>query len=124
MTRVDGSKGRFHGDLPERTLNFAIRIVDLVDLLPEGTKGWVIGKQLLRSGTSIGANVHEADDAFSDEDFVYRCSVSRKEASETRFWLRICQMRNLLDADMVNAALTEVDELSRILATIARKSRQ
>lgn len=116
--------GRFHGDLPERTLRLALVMIDLVDQLPQNTKGWVIGKQMLRSGTSIGANVHEADDAFSDEDFTYKCSVARKESSETRFWLRLCQERSMLEPAAADAALKEVDELNRILATIVRKSQQ
>jgi four helix bundle protein len=114
--------GRFQGDLPERTFMFAVRIVTLIDCLPNNAKGWVVGKQLLRSGTSIGANVHEANEALTDAEFASKCSVARKESSETRYWLRLCQHCNLLPHDCVEREINEANELASVLSSIVRKT--
>jgi four helix bundle protein len=114
--------GRFQGDLPDRTLDFAVRIVNLTDNLPQNSKGWEVGKQLIRSGTSIGANVREADEAYSSNDFAYKCSLARKEASETEYWLKICERCLLLPSADLSAAMTEAHELACILSTIVKKT--
>jgi four helix bundle protein len=118
------SVGRFQGDLPQRTFEFAIAVIDLVDAIPEGTKGWVIGKQLARSGTSIGANICEADQALTEAEFAHRCSIARKESAETSYWLRLCKRTGLLSAQEVESCLQECAELSRILSTIVKKCQQ
>lgn len=114
--------GRFRGDLPQRTLDFAVAVIQLADSLPENTKGWVVGKQLIRSGTAIGANVREADEAYSSTDFAYKCSLARKEASETEYWLTICVRCNLISIDHGNAAITEARELACVLSTIVKRT--
>jgi four helix bundle protein len=116
--------GRFHGDLPERTYAFARMVMRLVRQLPQGTEGWTIGRQLCKSGTSVGANVTEADAALTDREFAQLCNISRREALETRFWIRLCQDENLLPSSIAEPVLQEADELGRILTTIVRKSRQ
>ena len=113
--------GRIQGDLTERTFRFALRVIDLIDRMPQNTKGWEIGRQLLRSGTSIGANLHEADQALTKPDFVHRCSIARKESSETNYWLRICSAKQLLPAPDADDAATEADEFTRILTAIIKK---
>ncbi|MCI0630346.1 MAG: four helix bundle protein [Phycisphaerales bacterium] len=113
--------GRFHGDLPERTFQFAVRIVELFDQIPNCTKGWVLGKQLLRSGTSVGANIREADHALTDAQFTQRCSVARKETSESDYWLSLCVEAGLLSHDAVAPLQQECAELVRILSTIIRR---
>lgn len=113
---------RFRGDLPERAFEFAATILQLVDQLPHGPKGWMVTKQLLSSGTSIGANVHEAGQASTEPDFIHKCGIARKEASETHFWLRLCQRSGLLAGDALTATINEVDQLCRILATIIKKT--
>jgi four helix bundle protein len=113
--------GRFQGgDLPERTFRFTEMILDLVDQYPNNTKGWVLSKQLIKSGTSIGANVHEAAQAFTEADFLYKCSIARKEASETHYWLRLSISRRLLRGVEAEAAIQEADELTRILSAIVQ----
>jgi four helix bundle protein len=109
--------GRFRGDLPVRTYEFAKRIVSVVEDLPNRNAGWVLGKQMLRSGTSIGANTCEADEALSEAEFIHRCSIARKEASETRYWLRLCRDCGLLTHDGTDDLIEEADEFVRILAT-------
>jgi four helix bundle protein len=71
--------------------------VDLIDELPNNVKGWVISRQLLRSGTSVGANVREADQALSRVDFIHRLSIAHKEAAETHYWLCLCRDKSLLN---------------------------
>jgi len=77
--------GRIQGDLTERTLRFGVDILGLLKQLPQDTGGWVVGKQLCRSGTSIGANIREADAALTDADFAHKMSIARKEASEAEY---------------------------------------
>jgi four helix bundle protein len=119
-----GPDGRFRGDLPERTFEFAKTVLDLVDDLPSNTKGWAVAKQLIRCGTSIGANIAEARDAFSDAEFAHRCSIARKEAAETRYWLRICHDKRLIRSPHLDAAIGEVEQFVRILGTIVLKLQQ
>jgi four helix bundle protein len=114
--------GRFGANLHERAYEFALVICDLVDLLPHNQKGWILLKQLFRSGTSIGANLCEANEAISEAEFVHRCSIARKEASETRYWLRLCRDKKLIPIPRIEPALTEVDELIRILVAIIKKT--
>jgi four helix bundle protein len=112
--------GRIQGDLKERTLDFAVAILNAADQLPNGNKGWEIGRQLVRSGTSIGANIREADTAFTDADFAYRCNVSRKEASETHYWLQLCERAGLLPHEELARLTREANELVRILSTVVK----
>ncbi len=116
--------GRIHGDLKERTFRFAASILRLSDRLPHAQKGWVIGKQVIRSGTSVGANVREADCAFTDADFAYCCNVARKEAGETHYWLQLCQHTGTLGGEELETAIGEADELVRILSTVVKATQQ
>ncbi len=113
---------RIQGDLPRRTFDFACRILAISDELPNNMKGWVVGKQLLRAGTSIGANVREADNALTDSDFAYKCSTARKEASETNYWLDLCIATSLLRGETSSVLRSEANELTRVLSTIVRKT--
>ena len=85
---------------------------------------WIeVGKQIVRSATSIGSNVEEADAAESKRDFIHKMSIAHKETRETRYWLRIIQAA-LLDDDEVRGLIQESDELVRILYTIVENARQ
>lgn len=114
--------GRFYGDLPERAFNFAKLVIGLMDEFPNNVKGWVLAKQLIRSGTSVGANLQEADQAFSDADFVHKCSIASKEACESLYWLKLCRETGLLRSDGVVQAMREADELLRILVSVMKKT--
>ncbi|MCP4593254.1 MAG: four helix bundle protein [bacterium] len=115
---------RIRGDLGERTMRFALSVIELVDALPNCTKGWAIGRQLMRSGTSVGANVREADHALTDADFAHKCSIARKEAAETQYWLELSKRAELLSVASLDAALDEADQLTRILGTLVRKTQE
>jgi four helix bundle protein len=114
--------GRLRGDLPKRTIQFGVRILNISDELPNGNKGWVVGKQLIRAGTSIGANVREADNAWTDVEFAHKCSIARREGSETSFWLDLCLRASLLSGAEPTSLLKEADELTRILSAIVRET--
>ena len=79
------------GVLEEKSFQFAIRIVNLNRFLVDNKKEYVLSKQILRSGTSVGANISEAQFAQSKADFVSKMHISLKEASETRYWLRLLE---------------------------------
>ena len=74
----------------DKTIEFSLLLMDLVELL-EGTRRYVFAKQILKSGTSIGANVHEAQNAESNDDFIHKMKIAAKEADETKYWLLLCQ---------------------------------
>ena len=84
---------RFQGDLPERTFLFADAVLDLVEQIPNVPVCWVAIRQLSGRGTSVGANVCEADDALTSAEFTSICNIARREARETQYWLRLCRPR-------------------------------
>lgn len=75
--------------LKEKSYRFALRIVKLYQYLANEKKEFVVSKQVLRSGTSIGANIEEANQAQSKSDFIHKLSISQKESFETHYWIRI-----------------------------------
>ncbi len=110
-------------DIQERTFGFAVRVVKLVNRLPRTVAGIEIGEQVVRSATSVGSNVEEADAAESKRDFIHKMSIAHKEVRETRYWLRIIQAA-LLDEDEVRALIQESDDLVRILYAIVENARR
>ena len=115
---------RIAGDLKERTLRFGCDVLSVIRELPAETRGWVVGKQLARSATSIGANVWEADAALTEADFAHRISIARKEASETQYWLEIVKRTELLSGGRCAPLFAEADELVKILSTIVRRTQE
>jgi len=110
-------------DIRTRTFRFALQIIALVEKLPNTVSATTIGKQLIRSGTSIGANVEEATAAHSKSDFVYRMNISLREARETLFWLRLLDASKTLQSAQVADAIKEADEITRILGAIVSSAR-
>jgi len=104
--------------------DFALNIIKLVTLLPKNTAGYVMSKQLMRSGTSIGANVEEGQGAASKKDFINKMAISNKEARETRYWLRLIKDLGILEADYTKILLKECDSLINILSAIIKTSKQ
>lgn len=103
-------------ELFERFLDFAARIIKLVNALPKSLAGRHVAGQLLRSGTSAGANYEEARGGESRADFVHKLAVSWKETREARYWLRLVQRAPLLKPILVEKLLQESDELCKILS--------
>ncbi|MEQ1642714.1 MAG: four helix bundle protein [Pyrinomonadaceae bacterium] len=85
-------------DLKTRTKDFAVRIIRLFDLLPKKTEAQVVGKQILRSGTSVGAQYREAQHAKSDADFISKIEGSLQELEETTYWLELLDEMDLFDS--------------------------
>lgn len=104
------------GAIQRKSFRFALDVVDLYCKLRDQHE-FVLSKQLLRSGTSIGANVEEATAGQSRKDFVSKLSVARKEARETRYWLRLLRESSLTDVSVIEH-IAKVDELIRILTSI------
>ncbi|MBN2269147.1 MAG: four helix bundle protein [Sedimentisphaerales bacterium] len=111
-------------DIQERAFLFACRIVRLYEFIAKGRgSGEVLGRQVLRSGTSIGANLEEATAAQSKADFVSKCNIALKEARETYYWLRLLIKAGVVLPDKLNELAEESNELVAILTTIVKKSR-
>lgn len=109
------SKGQ---DIRDRTFRFGVRIVKMTNRLPRTVAGYALARQVIRSGTGIGANVEEADAAESTDDFVHKMKIALKEAQETRYWLHtIIESELLADAE-IKALHKESDELVRIINAI------
>ncbi len=113
--------GRRRMDIQERTFQFAVRVVKLVDRLPRTIAGMEVGRQLVRAATSVGANVEEADAAESRRDFVHKMKIAHKEAREARYWLEIVQAALLDDAE-VRSLIQESNELICILQAIIKSA--
>ena len=109
-------------DIQKRTFDFGIRIIKMVERLPRTLAAIEIGRQVLRSGTSVGANVQEADAAESKKDFVHKIGIARKEEQETRYWLSIVQTAIFPNDTEVAGLQKESDELARILFTIIKSA--
>lgn len=102
-------------ELEERFLGFAVRIIKLVNALPKTAVGKHVGIQLLKAGTSSGANYEEACGAESRADFSHKLGVVLKELKESRFWLRVIHRTELLSPQRVEPLLKECDELCAII---------
>ena len=110
-------------DVEIRTKHFALSIIDLVSKLPKTKAADVIGYQLLRSGTSIGANYREAARALSHDDFIHKIGICEKEAAETEYWLELLVESRTLDAELHKHVRTEVGELLAILVASGRTAK-
>jgi len=104
--------------IQEKSFAFAIRIVNLYKYLISEKKEFVLSKQLLRSGTSIGANVEESIGGQSDKDFLSKINISYKEARETVYWLKLLQATDYLSEQEAASLLNDAEELCKILAKI------
>ncbi|MBO4464954.1 MAG: four helix bundle protein [Prevotella sp.] len=105
-----------------KSYSFAVRCVKLYKYLCEEKHDYVIGKQLLRSGTSIGANVKEAIRGVSKADFKAKMSIALKESSESEFWIEILRDTDYITTQQANSLLTDCVELLRLLMTIVKSS--
>ncbi|MAT40407.1 MAG: four helix bundle protein [Ectothiorhodospiraceae bacterium] len=111
-------------DIPERTFAFALRAVKLCQKLDESPGvSRTLARQLLRSATSIGANVEEGQASQSDADFVSKYSIACKEARESLYWLRLVSASDILPESKLLPMMKECDELIAILTSITKKMR-
>lgn len=110
--------------LADKSIAFAIRIVKCSKYLQTEKNEHIMSKQVLRSGTSIGANAHEGFYAQSRADFVNKLSVSLKEASETSYWLTILNKTDYIKDEMFQSLKTDVDELIRIIISTIKTAKK
>jgi len=101
--------------LKEKSFQFALKIIKLYKYLIEEKKEYVISKQLLRSGTSIGANIREAQNAQSKADFIYKLSISQKECDESLYWMELLHQSEYLNEVDFNSIYFEANELLKML---------
>ena len=108
-------------DLKVRTKQFALRIIRLYTSLPKTTEAQVMGKQVLRSGTSVGAQYREAQRAKSDADFINKVEGSLQELDETSYWLELLRDSGIASPAKLNPLLKETDQLKANFVTIVVK---
>jgi four helix bundle protein len=109
--------------IKDKSFAFALRIVRLYQYLSDTKKEYVLSKQILRSGTSIGANVRESEHGQSKADFIHKISISLKEASETDYWLELLHKSDYLDTKLYQSLKEDCEEILKILTSIVKTSR-
>ena len=102
---------------------FAIKIVNTFKVLQQDSKEFVLSKQLLRAGTSIGANIEEAIGGQSRKDFFVKLTIAYKEARETKYWIRLLTDTKYLDKETSRILLEDIEELLRIIGSIQKTIR-
>ena len=110
--------------IENKSFEFAVRIVRLYQHLTENKKEFVLSKQILRSGTSIGANVSEAQKGQSKADFNMKMNIALKEANETEYWLRLLQKTDYLTTQELESIERDAKEIIAILVSICKKTNQ
>lgn len=111
-------------DILERCLNYGVLIIKIADQLPKNPAGYKIAGQLVDAGTSVGANMEEAQESVSRNDFIYKVNISLKECRESIFWLKIISKSKLLKDKIVGPGIEEGKEIKSILATIIWKTKK
>lgn len=106
-----------------KSYNLAVDIILFCCKIQETKKEFIITKQLIKSGTSIGANIEEAQGAISKKEFISKLYISYKEARETKFWLRILGDTYCKNDNEINLKISEVDEIIKILTSILKSSK-
>jgi four helix bundle protein len=110
--------------LLQRTKGFSLRIIRMTRALPSSPEGWVLGKQILRSGTSIGANYRAACRSRSRAEFVSRISIALEEADETSYWLELLAELGTIKAASLGELIRECEELTRIFSASRRTAKE
>lgn len=106
-----------------KTFQFAVRIINFCKFLTIDKKEYIISKQILRSGTSIGANIEEAIGGQSKRDFINKVSIAYKESRETRYWLRLLKETNYIDDKMFCSINNDCEEIIKIITSIQKTSK-
>ena len=111
-------------DLRDRTKRFALSVIRMFSMIPKTTEAQVLGKQLLRSSTSVGANYREAYRGRSKAEFIAKCGDSLRELEETAYWLELLIDGKIVPPKLLAALRQECDELIAIFVTILKRSKQ
>jgi len=111
-------------DLKDRTKRFALLVIKMFSELPKTTVAQVVGKQVLRSGTSVGANYREADRARSTAEFVAKMGDCLKEIDESIYWFELLVDGGIVSGEEINSLIKEANELTAIFVTIINKAKK
>lgn len=101
--------------IADKSYKFAIRIIKLYKHLSIDKKEFILSKQILRSGTSIGANIEEAEGSISQKEFIAKIQIAYKEAKETRYWIRLLNDTDYIDQNTFQSIIADCDELLKII---------
>ena len=107
-----------------KCMNFSVRIVNLYKYLTEEKKEFVLSKQVLRSGTSIGANLVEAQNAISKKDFLAKLFISQKECAETQYWLELLMLTEYISKEQYESINNDCIEIIKLLVSTTKKLKQ
>ncbi len=112
-------------DIRARSLAYALRAIKLYQFLQERKDGagWILGKQYLRSASSIGANIEEAQAGESRSDFIHKLGIAQKEARESLYWLRLLAESGIVPKNQLNPLMQETEELVAVITAIILKSK-
>ena len=122
--RTSGGELRRGDDLRKRTKSFALRVIGLVDSLPRGKSSDVIGRQLLRSGTSVGANYRAACRAKSSADFISKMGTVEEETDESLFWMELLIESGMVQEQLLKELMSESQEILAIIVASIRTVRK
>lgn len=122
--KMDNEMGMAQKTVQKKSFHFAVRIVNLCRLLRDGQNEYILSKQLMRSGTSIGANVAEAQQAQSRPDFANKMNIALKEAYETNYWLRLLHETTYLSTKEYESIIADCLELERLLVAIVKTAKE
>ncbi|NOX19687.1 MAG: four helix bundle protein [Nitrospirae bacterium] len=111
-------------ELIERTKKFALDVFDVIDLLPKNNKGQVLGRQLLKAATSVGANYRAACRARSKAEFISKLGIVVEESDECIYWLELIKDCKMLNTEMLNTLITEAHELTAIFVTTINSTKR
>ncbi|QQS67090.1 MAG: four helix bundle protein [Chlorobiota bacterium] len=109
--------------IKNKSFAFALRIVKAYQFLCEQKKEYVLSKQMLRSGTSIGAMVREAEQAESSADFVHKMAIALKEANETEYWIELLEQSNYLEEKISLSLKSDLTEILKLLTSIIKSTK-
>ena len=112
------------GAVYEKSMEFAVRIVKLYEYLQSEKQEYVMSRQVLRSGTSIGANIREANYGQSKKDFTSKMSIALKELSETEYWLELLTRTNYITTEQYDSIKKDCSEVAKLLISIVKTSKE
>ena len=120
----DGTQNVKNNVILEKSFNFAVRIVKMIQYLQKEKQEYLLTKQILRSGTSIGALVRESQYAESSKDFIHKLKISLKEANETEYWLLLLREGNYITEQQFQSINPELKEIIKLLVSIVKASKK
>ncbi len=110
--------------LKDKSYKFSLRIIKLFQHLSNEKKEFILSKQILRSGTSIGANIEEGFQGESKADFIHKLAIANKEAFETNYWLRLLRDSKIIEAKLAESFLSDCDELQKLLVSSIKTAKK